>query len=583
MRKTMRKLLCVLSLCIFLLSAVGCSFADGISPVQGKAEKLYLGNITTMDGIKPFAKAMTVVGNRIQYVGSVETARSLCDENTQVFDFGDKFIYPGFMESHTHGMFAGYRAIGQANVNRVIPSDREKYREIIKAFIAKHPNREFYMASGWIEDGNAEIDRQFLDEICPDKPLMLNTVGGHSLLLNTAALSKLGITSETAKKYGTDLVKVDKNGEPTGYICEEPAIKTLRMSPITVEDAKEYILNWQDRAFANGFTGVCDAGVELINENALPAYVQLDKENKLKLYTYAYLIAPDNAKNIKEYANKTAEAAKKFNSQHFSIVGSKVFLDGVLEAHTAWLSKDYDDQPGYHGNERFNDAAKLTELITENSKNGLSVHAHSDGDGATKFFLDCIEASQKITGNMDQRNIASHLQLLRKEDIKRMADTNTVAVVPPLWAPAVPGMEKEAKMIGKERAASQYPIKSFYDSGANVVFHSDYPISPSISAPLSVYTAVKRGFPEGYIGGAGGGEDSVRGKDEIITREQALAAMTKNVAYMVHRENDLGTLSTGKIANMTVVDMDLLHEDIEKLPSAKILATIVDGEIVYKA
>ena len=121
--------------------------------IQGKAEKLYLGNFTTMDDIKPFAKALTVVGDRIQYVGSVENAKALCDEKTEVFDFGDKFIYPGFLDSHTHGMFCGYRAIGQADVSQVNPSNEEKYREIIKAFVEQHPEMDIYLAAGWIEDG----------------------------------------------------------------------------------------------------------------------------------------------------------------------------------------------------------------------------------------------------------------------------------------------------------------------------------------------------------------------------------------------------------------------------------------------
>ena len=142
--------------------------------IQGKTEKLYLGNITTMDDIKPFAKAMTVVGDRIQYVGSVENAKALCDENTKVFDFGDKYIYPGFLDSHTHGMLCGYRGIGQADVSMVNPSNEEKYREIIKAFVDAHPEMDMYIAAGWLEDGYSDITKEFLDEICPDKPLMMN-------------------------------------------------------------------------------------------------------------------------------------------------------------------------------------------------------------------------------------------------------------------------------------------------------------------------------------------------------------------------------------------------------------------------
>ena len=552
--------------------------------IQGKAEKLYLGNFTTMDDIKPFARALTVVGDRIQYVGSVENARALCDENTEVFDFGDKYVYPGFLDSHTHGMLCGYRAIGQADVSPVNPSNEEKYREIIKAFVEAHPEMEVYLAAGWLEDGYSNITREFLDEICPNKPLMLNSAGGHSLLLNTCAMERFGITAAYAKEMGTDLVRVDENGEPTGYLCEGPAVQLATSKQISVEEAKSFLLYWQSFAFANGFTGVCDAGADVISPSAFPAYVELDKENKLKLYTHAHLIVRDNADDPKKAAAEIAEKAEKYNSSHFKVIGSKVFLDGVLEAHTAWLTEPYDDQPGYLGNQRFNDPEKMTELIAENAKYGLSVHAHSDGDGATEFFLNCVEAAQKQTGNMDQRNCAAHLQFVRPEDIKRMADTNTVAIVPPLWTPALPGVyEVEISNVGKERAAAQYPIKSFVDAGADVVFHSDFPISPSFSAPLSVYCAAKRGLPDYESADGDTLEGTVRGADEVISRQQALLAMTKNVAYMWHQENNIGSLAGGKIANLTVLDTDLLNDPLGKLLTAKVVATVVDGEIVYQA
>ena len=554
--------------------------------VLGKAEKLYLGNFTTMDDIKPFAKALTVVGNKIQYVGSVETAKSFCDENTEVFDFSDKFIYPGFLDSHTHGLFAGYRAIGQANVSQINPPDKEKYREIIKKFVDDNPTKEIYLAAGWLEGlepAGVVFDRAFLDEICPDKPLMLNSGGGHSILLNTAAMKHYGVDKKFAEEYGTDLVRVDENGEPTGYLCEAPAVKVATSIPITLEDAKEFLLNWQDFTLSNGFTGVADAGVEIVHPNGLPAYIELEKENKLNLYTFGYLMVKDNDENPKEAAKQCYEKAQKYNSQHFKIVGSKVFLDGVLEAHTCWTLEEYADQPGYFGNQRFTNPEKMTELIAEDAKYGLAVHAHSDGDAATKFMLDCIEAAGKISGNADQRNALAHLQFVRPEDIKRMADTNSIAIVPPLWTPALPGnYENEIRMVGKERAANQYPIKSFIDAGADVVFHSDYPISPSFNGPMSIYCSVLRGLPNQEDPNGGIIDGTVRGENEVTNRMEALAALTKNVAYMWHEENNLGTLASGKIANLSIFDTDLLNDELGKLLKTNVVATVIDGKIVYK-
>ena len=292
------------------------------------------------------------------------------------------------------------------------------------------------------------------------------------------------------------------------------------------------MLNFQDFAFANGYTGVCDAGTELMSKNATIAHEELQSENKLKLRTYAYLMVADNVDNPSERMEQIAKYAQDHNGEYYNVIGAKVFLDGVLEAHTSWLNSDYLDQPGYHGLERFNDKDKMIELIAAAANYNLAVHAHSEGNGATKFFLDCIEEAQKISGNKDQRNALAHLHFVDSDDIKRFGDTNSIAVVPPLWSPKNPvAYDTECKNVGAEMVDKSYPIKSFYDAGAVAAFHTDYPVSPSFNAPMSVYTAVTRSLPSGIVEGIGG-PDSVSNANETITREQALAGLTKNVAYM---------------------------------------------------
>ena len=219
----------------------------------------------------------------------------------------------------------------------------------------------------------------------------------------------------------------------------------------------------------------------------------------------------------------------------------------------------------------------MVELITEANREGLSVHAHSVGNGATHFMLDCIEDAEKITGNMDQRNILAHLQYVTDEDIRRMAETGSIPAVPPLWTPKEPGYyEQEVSIVGQELADKAYPIKSFFDAGASVVFHSDYPVSPTMDVQRSIYMAEKRALPEA-------GEDTCRNISEAITREQSLRAITINVARQFRQEHRMGSIEFGKLANMTVCDSDFLHDNIEKVLQAMIIATIVDGEEVYKA
>ena len=450
--------------------------------------------------------------------------------------------------------------------------------QVIKKFISNNPDSKIYLAEGWIEN-DEYISKTYLDEICADKPLIMQTGGGHSMLLNTKALKWAGIDAESAKKYGYDLVHVDKNGEPDGYICEDPAFVLAKKLPTSMEDAKKYLLAWQDIALKNGYTAVADAGVELFSPEIIKAYHELEEEDKLKLRTYAYLLIPENPESPKaEIARAVADRAK-YSGEYFHVVGVKAFLDGVTEAHTAWQNQDYLDQPGYHGAERFNDHDKMVELIVEADKEGFSVHVHSEGGGATHFMLNCIEDAEKITGDMDQRNVLAHLHFVTDEDIRRMGETNSIPAVPPLWTPKDSSMyTNEVVYVGKELADQAYPIKSFYDVGANVVFHSDYPVSPILNIKLSIYTAEKRDYPKdsGII-------TEPRNIKEAITREQSLRAMTINVARQWRQENRIGSIEFGKLANMTVFDCDFLHDDAEKIAQAKIIATIIDGEEIYKA
>lgn len=541
-------------------------------------QTLILGNIITMDEKRPFAKAALVKDGVFAYIGDAEEAKKLADASAQVLDYGDNFIYPGFLEAHCHGYFAGYRAVGQAHLSQFFETDYAKYREVIKKFIVDNPDREFYFAEGWIEN-DEYVTKAYLDEICADKPLIMQTGGGHSMLLNTKALECAGIDAEIAKKYGYDLIHVDENGEPDGYICESPAFELAKMIPYSHEDAKRYLLAWQDIAIKNGYTAVTDAEVKIFSPEIIKAYHELEQEGKLKLRTYAYLLVPDSPESPKAEVAGAVEDRANYSGEYFHVVGLKVYLDGVTEAHTAWQNQDYLDEPGYHGNERFNDHDKMVELLVEANKEGLAVHVHSEGGGATHFMLNCIEDAEKITGNMDQRNVLAHLHFVTDEDIRRMGSTNSVAAVPPLWTPKEAGTYAlEVAYVGKELADQSYPIKSFYDAGANVVFHSDYPVSPKLDIKLSIYTAETHTYPKGI-----GIITEPRNMKEVITREQSLRAMTINVARQWRQENRMGSIEFGKIANMTVFDCDFLHDDIEKVAQANVVATIIDGEEVYKA
>lgn len=534
--------------------------------LSGKADKLVTGNIITMDGHKMRAQAMTIKNGMVQYVGSKKVAESLCDENTVREDYGSNTVYPGFIDVHVHPLTAGQRRLEAINL---VPGETiDDYIELVRQFVESHPDNTSYKGAGW-SPRDREMTAKDLDAVCADKPIILNSIDGHSYWLNTKALQQFEFTREVAQQDGPAQVHVDADGNPSGVVVEE----NERMAAHTKADLneeKEAIMLWQDFAFTLGLTTVGDAGFGSVVD--LEAYKQLDAEGKLKLLTYSSFYDPIPGQPVEEKIANAVNARAQYTTDHFKVTGIKMFADGVVEGHTAWLNEEYLDQPGYFGVKKIDDHDYLTAIVKSANENGLYVHVHAIGDGAVKFVVDAMEDAQQQTGIYDARNCIAHLQLVRPEDVTRMADNNIIAIVAPLWTPYDDTVSPmEAVFIGEERCTNAYPIRSFLDKGAVIAFHTDYPVSTAASIPGSVATAVER---------CGDNRIARRVAEEGITRLEALQAMTVNAAYALG-DSTIGTLATGNKANYAVFDADFLSDPLDKVRASAIVATAVEGEVVY--
>ena len=565
--------LVILSAALLLLAAVICT-AGCVS--EDTADTIFYGNVITMDDNNPTAEAVAVKDGIIVFVGTEADAEAFIGEKTKIIDYGYYSIYPGFLEAHNHVGLAGMRDYGMAKLSSGVPLE-ENVKEIQK-YIQDNPGKDCYIGSGWFFTGE-EPTAAMLDAVCPDVPVILQTLDAHAAWVNSKELEILNYSPEYIKEMGPQQIHVDANGKPTGFLEEVPAISLSKNFPYTVEDLKEFTLKWQDRMLSLGYTGVADAGVELFGDKALQAFDELSKEGKLKMRIYGLSMVNDNTDTPDEDMAKIYELAKKVNTEYFKIIGAKVFLDGIVPTHTAWMLEPYKDMPESTGVKRFSDTDKLARLITAADKYGMLVHAHTLGDGAAHTFADAVEKSVKETGNYDQRNAAAHLQFITEEDKKRFGTYGIVAVTGYLWSPPSPATVLEGAAVGADRIPDGFPAKSFIDYGAVVVGHTDYPVSPAISIPEAVYSGVTREEPFGMFGAR-------NPEKEALTREEVLSTLTKNVAYMWHEEDRMGTLEKGKIANMAVLAVDFLHDDMEDIAQAtlrKNVATIVDGTIIYEA
>lgn len=538
-----------------------------------RADLLVLGNVITMDEHKPHAEAVAIKGDKILYVGAAEVARKLCDENTEVCDYGKNSVYPGFLEAHCHPGGAGAK---MTLITSLDPNaSLEECVKTMKDYMDANPDKNMYQGMGF-EEHDVKPRADMLDAICPDKIMMCTDSGGHSMWLNTKAMEHFGINKEAVEKWGTDCVRVDENGNPTGYISEGPVFHVRANNVITMDEFKDAFLHWQNYALSMGYTGVYDAGVEVTNVLEPLAIYELEKEGKLNHYIFGGSLIKDNTDTPEEDMDKIAKEAEEHNSKHYKLIGAKVFCDGVIEGHTAWMLDDYLDQPGYRGIARFNDHEKMVRLIKAAEKHNMNVHVHTIGDAAVKACVDAIAEAEEATGDFDMRNALAHLQSVRPEDIKRMAEYNIMAVCGIMWVEMThTEYDVMVKYVGKEKSDRGFPVKDFLDQGAVVMSHSDYPVSPTFSAPWTICLGAIGYQPSN-------GEKMLRHKDQCISRLDTLKAITTNVAYSWHEEDRMGSLEIGKLANLTVFDKDFLQDDLTEVENAKCLATFVDGKLVYK-
>ena len=539
-----------------------------------RADLLVLGNVITMDEHKPHAEAVAVQGEKILYVGAAEVAKKLCDENTKVYDYGKNSVYPGFLEAHCHPGGAGLKMTAIAQLDR--NASLEECVQFMKEYMEAHPEKTIFQGVGF-EEHEVAPNASMLDKICTDKIMILQDTGGHSAWMNTKAMETYGINKEAVEKWGTACVRVDENGNPTGYISEGPLFEIRNKMQYTLEEVKNALLAWQDYALSCGYTGAYNAGVELVTSLEPEAYYALEKEGKLKHYNFSGSMIQDNTDTPEDDIERIVKEAKEHNSKHYKILGAKVFCDGVVEGHTAWVLDEYIDQPGFHGVSRFDDHEKMVRLLKAASKHGLNAHIHTIGDAAVKAWVDAIAEAEEATGDFDRRFALAHLQVVRPEDIRRIGEYNIIAVAGMMWVmKTYAEFETMVKYLGEDKAYGGQLVKSFQDQGAVVVSHSDFPVSPSFSVPWAVCLG-SLGYQPSM------GKEMLRHPQENLSRIDTLKVLTTNVAYSWHEEDRMGSLEVGKLANISVFDKDFLKDSFEEIENAKCLATFVDGEQVYKA
>lgn len=583
----------VLALCVvFTFTACGGSDAEPSSYIITNAS-VYTGEGET-------AEAVVVKDGVIEYVGDAEGAAEYDDGDIETIDANGGSVLPGMVDGHMHPAMSAVQYYFEIGLQEVFSV--EDYVATVKAFVEEHPDNEVYAGSGFMRSMFDSVGptKEMLDEVCPDKPVILQAADGHSYWVNSKALELAGITKDTEDPANGIIVKDKETGEPTGYLKESAMNLVEDIKPeYTVEQYKEAIAWLQEYFNSLGVTTIYDGMVPITEENYWTAYEEMAEAGELTVKVRgAWHLAPEmgTEEELLALVDQAMEQSEGFTTDYFQVIGFKFFADQVLEEETAYLDEPYTS--GNNGMKTWDDDLMET-LFTKIDEAGFQIHVHEIGDAAVTYTLDALEKA-KATNGTNNRDTFVHCQFIKDEDMKRMADLNVSAMIAPYWAVMDDYYwDLYVPSIGKERADNQYPEESLVKAGVNVGVHSDFSVTEPDWGWL-LYSAVTRTLPQKVFDLWYEGMDLTRttkpssnyedytigvlpSADERMTLDQIIKAATYGGAYSMNMEDEIGTIEVGKKADLIIMDMDITTSDIEDVSNVQIKKTFSDGRLVFDA
>lgn len=526
------------------------------------------GAIYTSDASRSWADAVAIKNGKIIYVGPNSGVQQYVSRTTSVIDLQGKMLLPGFSDSHVHPVSSG-RQLNQCVLTNI--STVTGLLDAVKQCKANLNGKRWLVGSGWELPlfENANPSKELLDQITNDIPVFLEAADGHSAWVNSKALAIAGISKDT-KDPERGRIERDKNGEPSGTLREAAiSLVTRHIPEPTHTENVEGLRRALKLANSFGITALQDASASV---SELKAYKALEARGELTVRIVAAIqVDPDKAESqIPELLKLKA----LHNTFCLRANAAKLFLDGVIESHTAFLLEPYLDQPGYRGSANYT-PEKLTKLIAALDRAGFQIHIHAIGDGAIRMALDGFESAQTANGRHDARHTIAHLELISPDDIPRFAKLGVVANFQPLWAYADSYItDLTEPVLGPERSRWLYPIGSVIKTGAVVVGGSDWSVTS-----LNPLEAIQVGITRYGL------DDAKRTSwlpDERADLATMIAAYTINGAYLAHREKRTGSIEAGKDADLIVLSANLFTTPVESIHKVKVLLTMVEGKEVFR-
>ncbi len=535
------------------------------------------GKVVTLDPAIPQAEALAVVGEKIAAVGRSKDIKAYIGASTKVVDLQGNLAVPGLIDSHLH--FSG---VGEAKAILDLTGAKnwDEVVSLVQAAVQRASPGEWILGRGWHQEKWDSVPEPSVDglpfhhrlsAVSPENPVLLTHASGHSCLANAKAMELAGISKKTSDPPGGEIVR-DGSGLPIGAFRETAqglvrralASDRQKRSPEQIrEEERRSVARAAKECLAKGITSVHDAGVSF---ETIDLYKSLAEEGKLGVRIYAMIGVGNEvlARRINEYKIIAA------GNHHLTVRSIKRLMDGALGAHGAWLLEPYNDLPTSSGlNTMSVEALKETARLA--IENDFQLCTHAIGDRANREVLNVYqEVFAAHPGKKDLRWRIEHAQHLHPDDIPRFGRLGVVAAMQGIHCSS--DGPWVVKKLGEERARTgAYVWRELLETGAVIANGTDAPVE-DVDPIACFYASVTRKMNTG--------EDFF--PDQRMTREEALRSYTINGAYAAFQEDILGSLSPGKLADITVFSRDILTVPEDQIPETTVVYTMLGGKILYQ-
>jgi len=523
-------------------------------------------HVLTMNPKQPSADAIAIQAGRIVWVGSSADAKKFSGNALRTIDLHNATVLPGIIDAHTHLLALG-QSLLKLNLKGVATEQEAVAR--VKQKVAATPANEWIQGWGWDEGQWASHypNNTELSAASQQNPVYLVGLHGFAAWANKRALEIAGITKDTRDPENGKILRDENSGMPTGILLNRAVeLVAKHIPPMTVAQAKKALELGAQACVKNGLTSIHEAQVTPL---MLDAYRELIREGRMPLRLYAMLDGADTSL-VEEWLKRGPE----IDAQHrLTVRAFKLFADGALGSRGAALLEPYSDAPKTKGVVTTPESA-VYELTRRSLQHGFQICTHAIGDAANRSVLDAYERALREAGEShDARLRIEHAQVLSPEDIPRFAKLGIIASMQPVHSTS--DMPWAEKRIGPERIKGAYAWRSVLSTGAHVPFSSDFP-GETLNPFYGIYAAITRQDP-------GGSPPGGWHPEQRVTLDEALRGYTVEAAYAEFAENDKGSIQSGKLADLTVIDKDISRLPPKEILSITVLKTFVGGRLVYEA